>query len=155
MTNKAQTEIIGLVIIVVLAAMGMLIAVKFTAEAPKDYEKQLAQAELPSDMIGVLLKTSSRGCNGLSMAETLQNCAGQNIACENGQNSCDYFIEVAQQIFGKTLEKWGIDYEFSAFNDEGSQLFALGKTCQGDKKSSIFPMPADSGELFVRIDICK
>ena len=154
--RKAQIEIAGLVVIIILIIIGMVFVIRFMSKEPIDYKKQFTQAELASNMINTLLKTTSL-CNGISMTEVLQNCsmnpAAPVLICKNGQNSCEYFIGTSQQIFTETLEKWNIGYEFKVFNDENT-LFTLGQTCIGDKKSKLFPVPTESGILSVKLDIC-
>ena len=155
MMKKAQTEIIGLTMVLILIILGMVIVVRFATEEPIDYKKQFTQAELASNTLNALLDTTSL-CNGFSMTEVLRNCtrdiSNPAIIC-NGQNSCDYFIETTQKIFTETLEKWKVDYDFSVFTDEGV-LFNLGNACIGDKKSELFPIPSASGTLFVKLNIC-
>jgi hypothetical protein len=151
--RKAQTEIIGLVIVIILVILGISFATRFIS-GPTDYKKRFTQTEIASNTLNALLKTTSN-CNELSMTELLQTCVeNPGIICGNSQNSCEHFILVTQQIFSKTLEKWGVDYEFKVFQEKENPLFALGTTCIGDKKSEIFPIPADSGVLFVKLDIC-
>lgn len=151
--RKAQTEIIGLVIVIILIILGISFATRFIS-GPTDYKKQFTQTEIASNTLNALLKTTSN-CNELSMTELLQACAeNPGLICGNGQNSCEHFILVTQQIFSKTLEKWSIDYEFKVFQEKENPLFALGEICIGDKKSELFPIPLPSGALFVKLDIC-
>ena len=150
--KKAQTEIMGLAIIVILIIIGMFFLIKFLTMDTIDYKKEYTQVELASNMINTLLRTTS-DCNGFSMTELLQDCnQDKSIICEN-KDSCDYVSLIAQQIFMETLEKWKVDYEFKVFNNEDT-LFTLGKTCISDKKSKLFPIPTDSGNLFVKLDVC-
>lgn len=153
--KKAQIEIVGLVIIIILIIIGITFVTKFAVfEEPIDYKKQFTNAQITSNMINTLLKTTSN-CNGLSMTELLQDCSqDQEVICGDGQNSCDYFIETTQQIFGETLEKWHIDYEFKVFNNEDNPMITLGKKCLLDKKSKLFPIPTDSEILSVKLDVC-
>ncbi|MCH8004192.1 MAG: hypothetical protein IH934_06200 [Nanoarchaeota archaeon] len=150
--KKAQTEIMGLAIIVILIMIGMFFVISFLTVDTIDYKKQFTQAELASNMLNTFLRTTS-DCNGFSMTELLQDCnQDKSIICY-GESSCDYVSSTAQQIFMETLEKWNVDYEFKVFNDENT-LFTLGKTCINNKKSKLFPIPTDSGILFVKLDVC-
>lgn len=156
MMKKAQTEIMGLVIIIVLIIMIIAFVTKLVVfDETVDYKKQFTNAQITSNMISTLLKTTSRDCNGLSMTELLQDCSqDQDVICADDRDSCDYFIEATQQIFGETLEKWDIDYEFKVFFEEESPIFTLGESCFGDKKSKLFPIPTDSEILSVKLDVC-
>ena len=155
MMKKAQTEIIGLTMVLILILLGMVIVVRFATEEPIDYKKQFTQAELASNTLNALLDTTSL-CDEFSMAGLLQHCnlANPNINCSGViVNSCSYFLQESQKIFEETLEKWAVDYEFKVFDDEKT-LITLGKACVGDKKSKLFPVPTNSGILSVKLDIC-
>jgi len=154
MIKKAQTEIMGLVIIVILIIIGMVFVIRFFIfDEPIDYKKQFIQTELASNMLNTLLKTTS-GCGGLSMTELIRDCnQDKSIIC-NGKDSCSYFIEETEQIFMDTLEKWNVDYEFKVFNEEDKPIITLGKKCVGDKRSKLFSIPTESEILFVKMDVC-
>jgi len=83
MMKKAQTEIMGLVIIIVLIIMIIAFATKLVVfDEPVDYKKQFTNTQITSNMINTLLKTTSRDCNGLSMTELLQDCIrDQDVIC--------------------------------------------------------------------------
>jgi len=153
--KKAQVEIMGLTIALLLIILGIVFVYSFISEnGPIQYKKQFTQTELASNTINTLLKTTS-DCNGLSMTELLQDCSqNQNVVCLEDQNSCDYVTTVAEQIFRNTLEKWGISYEFEVFFDEENPILVIGEACVGDKKSKTFPIPTDSGILKVKMDVC-
>jgi len=151
MIKKAQAEIMGLAIIVILIIIGMFFLIKFLTIDTIDYKKQYTQAELVSNMITTFLRTTS-DC-GFSMTELLQDCnQDKSIIC-NDESSCDYVSVTAQQIFMETLEKWNVDYEFKVFNDNDA-IITLGEKCVLDKKSKLFPIPTSSGNLFVEMDVC-
>tara|TARA_Y100000310_G_C20546348_1_gene745776 strand:- start:118 stop:594 length:477 start_codon:yes stop_codon:yes gene_type:complete len=155
-TRKAQTEIIGLAIVVLLLIIGMTFVIRFMmAKEPIDYKKQFTQAEIASNMINTFLKSTSKDCNGLSMTELLQDCGqSMGIFCENGEGSCTYVNRTAAFIFEQTLEEWKIDYEFKVFQQEENPKFTLGTPCPASKKSKTFPIPTSSGTIFVKLDVC-
>jgi hypothetical protein len=153
--RKAQTEIMGLAIVVILLILGMTFVVKFLlSKEPTDYKQQFIHSELATNMINTFLKTVSKDCNGLSMTELLQDCGqSESIICD-GQLSCSYVENEAQFILSKTLESWKVPYEFKAFQQEENPIFALGSPCLSNKKSKTFPIPTTSGTLFVKLDVC-
>src|SRR3989338_9514757 len=107
-SRKSQTEIIGLAIVVVLLIIGMTFVIRFMlAKEPVDYKKQFTQAEIASNMLNTILKTTSKDCNELTMTQLLQDCGhSKSIFCENGQVSCDYAEETAREVFSNTLDAW-------------------------------------------------
>lgn len=151
--KKAQTEIMGLAIVVILIVLGATFVIRqIITKEPVDYKKEFTQAELASNMLNTLLETTAKDCD-YTITELLQNC-GQSGSIEcNNMGPCQYVEETAKHIFSKTLEEWNIGYEFKAY-DSINEKFVLGKTCIGNKKSKIFPIPTGSGTLSVRLDIC-
>ncbi len=155
--KKAQIEIIGLAILIILIVLGttFVIRVMMTRE-PVEHKKEFTQTETASNMLNAFLETTSN-CNELSMTELLRDCGQDNnsICFGNTVSSCNYAKEAAREIFGKTLEEWNIAYEFNVFYEKENPLFVLGKSCSGDKKSKLFPIPTSLGALSVKLDICS
>ena len=115
--KKAQIEIVGLVIIIILIIIGMAFVFGFiTDHGSVEYKKQFTQTEIASNTLSTFLRTTS-GCKELSMTELLQDCSQNQIVVCSEQNSCEYVTAATEQIFDDTLEKWNIDYEFKVFND--------------------------------------
>ena len=156
MTRKAQTEIIGLAIVVIFLIIGMTFLIRFTlGKDPVDIKSEFYFSELASNWPNTFLNTKSEKCNELSMTELLQDCGhGQSITCD-GQISCDYVEATAIEIFGDTLDVWKVDYEFKVFRTENDPLITVGNSCPSNKKSKTFPIPTSSGTLFVRLDVCQ
>lgn len=154
--KKAQTEIIGLAIIVILLVLGMAFVVRFMLDKePAGYKRQFTQAEISSNMLNSFLKAKSKDCNGLAMTELLQNCAeSRSITCENGMDSCAYVEDAASYIFSQTLEQWNFGYELMAFQEGSPPIFAIGEACPSDKKSKTFPIPTSSGTVSMKLDVC-
>jgi len=157
--KKSQAEIIGLVIIVLLIVMGLLFVVKFVVlKEPSDIKEEFVHSELASNMINVLLKTTT-DCRGSSVTELFQDCAGfERIDCDddNVPDSCDKVKETTEMIFNNSLEKWNKPYEFKAF--VGSKTIvekSYGKCSKDiDRESKTYPIPTDRGTLFIKLDIC-
>lgn len=153
--RKGQQEIMGLAIVIVLIIIGILFIAKLNSFGTASYKKDYEQSELASSMLNTLLATTSRDCNGISMAQILQDCAYNSSSSKcNWENSCAYFGQQAKEIFENSLEQWQIDYEFSVFYDKEEPIITLGKTCI-EKKSELFLLPTESTTLFVKLDICR
>ena len=145
----------GLAIVIVLMVIGILVIAKLNSFGTASYKQDYEQSWLASGMLNTLLATTSRDCNGLSMAQILQDCGYNSSSSKcNAENSCSYFEQQAKEIFKNTLESWQINYEFNAFYDEESPIIELGKPCI-NKKSELFPVPAELGTLFIKLDICR
>ena len=149
-------EILGLAIVVVLILVATIFVVRFlVVKSPTEYRKGFVSAELASNMLSTFLKTASEDCSQLTMTELLQDCAqSRSITCNDGQNSCAYAESTAKPIFDGTFGKWNIKYEFLAYTDANSPLIKMGARCIGEKRSKLFPIPINSGTMYVKLDIC-
>jgi len=112
--KKAQMEMMGLTVIVVLVAIGMLFFISFninstsTTEEPKqEYnEKQLA-----TNYILALLKTTT-SCKDLTIQDLLQDAAlpaYSTLSC-SGSNSTEYVNQTIDEIIDNSLETWHTQY---------------------------------------------
>lgn len=155
-TGKGQQEIMGLAIAIVLIIIGVLVILKLSSFEKVSYKEDYKQSKIASSMLNTFLATTSRDCRGLSMMQILQDCANSpnSPGLCNAENSCAYFEQQSRDIFGNTLDSWRINYKFGIFYDEESPIIELGKQCI-NKKSELFPVPTESGTLFVKLDICR
>ena len=87
--KKSQAEIVGLVIIVLLITIGLLFVVKFVVlREPSDVKKTFVHSELASNMVKVLLETTTT-CKESSVKDLFQDCAAfKRINCEE-LDSCE------------------------------------------------------------------
>lgn len=156
MKRKAQMEILGLAIVVVLILVATIFVVRFLViKSPTEYRKGFISAELASNILSTFLKTAAKECSQLTMTELMQDCAqARSIICGNGQDSCSYAESTATHIFENTLDKWSIKYEFLAYTDANSPLIKLGKPCRQEKRSKLFPIPINSATMYTKLDIC-
>lgn len=154
--KRAQMEILGLAIVVVLILVATIFVVRFLVlKAPVDYRKGFVSAELASNMLNTFLKTAAKECSQLTMTELLQDCAqGRGIVCDTGEDSCNFVESAAEGIFSQTLGKWNMDYEFLAYADVNMPLVRLGKPCKAEKRSKLFPIPISGGAMYAKLDIC-
>jgi len=154
--KKAQMEILGLAIVVVLILVATIFVVRFLAfKTPADYRKGFVSSELASNMLNTFLKTTAKDCFRLTMTELLQDCAqGNGITCDNGQDPCRFSESTAKKIFEGTFDKWNVNYEFLAYEDVNMPLIRIGKPCMAEKKSKIFPIPVSASTMYTKLDIC-
>jgi len=176
--KKAQMEIMGLAIIVILISVAMLFAIRFVIlKEPTQYKKEFTQTELASNILSTLLKTTVPECNDLSFTELYQDCFkdpnNPQVSCSDGSSSC-YYIGGNDGISGKTgellgdtLGTWHIGYEFKAETETypAYNIHIKGKDidnneigCPTVKKHKIYPIPVDpagQNTLFLTLDICS
>ncbi|MDD5086794.1 MAG: hypothetical protein PHV16_03500 [Candidatus Nanoarchaeia archaeon] len=165
--KKSQAEIVGLVIIVLLITVGLLFFVRFVVLKPNsDAKRDYVDSELASNMINVLLKTTT-DCKKSTMSDLFRDCAGFNrIDCDDDGNrgdSREKIEEVIEEIFNNTLEKWEKPYHFKAYivrkynTGENTIVERSYGKCSGnvDRISRTYVIPTDMESLMLTLDICS
>jgi len=182
--KRAQMEIMGLAIIVILISIGMLFAIRFVVlKEPTEYKQEFTRSNTASNILNTLLKTTTIDCYGLSFNALYQDCANNiEIECsytEGGnpvtKSSCDYVAEKTEYIISQTLEEWHQGYDFKAYTidpatgseellsyDSNTEMqFTSSPTdeivCTGVKTHKRYPIPINSAGqiLYLTLDICQ
>jgi len=148
--RKAQIEILGLMIIMVLIALGVLFAVKYVFLAPKtEIKQEFTEKNIAQNMLDVMLGTDVK-CNDnyISIQNLLIDCNRyplDGIIMCGSDYSCVFVEDEIKGIFEKTSDKWGNKYYFEA----GSRKINL--PCSKSKRTGIQPLPYD---LEIKLEIC-
>jgi len=105
--RKAQMEIMGLVIIVLLVTIGMFFAIRFVVfgeeeEALKGY----TQTQSAANFLSTLRRTTTE-CDGLSVEQLIQTCVTNSQKLCAGTLVCDYTEELVAYLLDNTLVAWG------------------------------------------------
>src|SRR3989344_4988966 len=154
--KKAQTEMIGLVIIVILITLGMLFAAQFALnDAPE--EKIFTRKGLAYSTMNTISVTKFEfDGNKLPGSVLLKNCAGECLIsteadCQySNLDSCISFESQVSALFAETLDKWGKNYEFTSKlvigNDPVRDLVTItpegtNTPCQGKDTDTSNPFP--------------
>ncbi|MBU0471768.1 MAG: hypothetical protein KKF89_05220 [Nanoarchaeota archaeon] len=157
MTRKAQMEIMGLLVIVILLTLGMFFVVSFKTQTPKrDIKTSYEDDQLASNFIITLLKTTS-DCTKYNMEELIQDCAAEKRLRCSDMDSCTYVNQTINDLLGKTFEKWGKKFRFEIENMNEGISFESNCGSQDEKDSafqpiSLYPYP---GTIILRMDICE
>ena len=135
--KKSQMEMMGIAIIVVLLAFGLLFVIRFVLKEDRPETKEsFIESKLASSVMDTLLKTTATECRGFSLGELIKDCresigggppvwtgdyvrdnsieqAG-GIACYGGApDSCDVSLSKINDILNSTLGgQLRVDYEF-------------------------------------------
>ncbi len=166
--KRAQMEIMGLAIIILLIVIGLLFVFKFMGSKPKDELKQeFVDTKLASNMLNVILKTTL-DCKDIEIKNLYQDCAEgiTNIDYCGDDDPCHKASVVVEDILNNTLKKWGKSYTFNATIGTGPdsvKTLISNKDCTaaniGSKyaflESEIYPIPTDEGTMLIKLDICR
>ncbi|MFH1849439.1 MAG: hypothetical protein ABH879_04605 [archaeon] len=159
--KRAQTELLGLAVVVLLISVGMLFIVRFSMQTePSDAKKSFTHSEMASNILSTLLKTNIPDCSKTTVTELFQDCATTpRIDCIGpggaSLDSCAYLEAQLPALFGRTLGSWNKEYEFTAKRSDADVIGPIAEgDCSGEKQSKIFPIPLHPGTLMLRLDIC-
>ncbi len=154
---KAQMEIMGLAIIVILVALGMLFAVQWMLKAPGVTPAEaVKESQLAANFLNTLLSTST-DCFDRPVRGLLQDCAltGGRLDCF-GVSSCAYVQREMTPMFEGSLGSWNKDYYFSISGSPDVETLTAGQPCTGEYESKRHPVPVRPGfEITLKLDICR
>lgn len=124
-SKRAQTEIFGLVIIVILVTMFFLFGVQQLLKTPDDdFKQSYTQKEIAQYFVSTFLSTTVQPCGNYEMRELILDCAGnQNIYCEQGRTSCDYLDITLDKYLNVSLRTWGRHYVMNIGVQNGDTLY--------------------------------
>jgi hypothetical protein len=165
--NKGQSEMFGLVFIVMLISVGLiLVAQSEINKKPSDIKQNFEKSELATNTINTLIKTRTIGCNNQDLGDLYVDCGNNpsnpRIRCEDGTSSCDFARVTTDYIMRKTLGTWRKNYYFNATaNDESifvltSGTVSLDELCPAtNRKVETVPLPLKSGTMMIELWICN
>jgi len=154
---KAQMEIMGLAIVIILVGLGMLFAVQWMLKKPGiSPAEAVKESTLAANFLNTMLSTST-DCYDRSVRGLLQDCAltGGRLDCF-GQPSCEYVKDIINQMKDGSLDKWQKDYYFSISGSVDVEAIKFGEACKGEYESKRHPVPVRPGfEIVLKLDICR
>lgn len=156
--KKSQTEMMGLVIVVILITLAMLFVVSFIVlRKPSTLKKQYTQSEIAANTLYALLETTTP-CSDYdySVRSLFEDCAlydPGSVSCD-GMLSCEYIEAVADEIFEKTLRAWNINFEFTAIPTDIHFIYPNVNSCRGEKRSQSQPITVGGISMTFKLDIC-
>lgn len=165
MQNKSQMEIMGLVIIIILIAIGMLFAVQFMLKKPTGKPTAaVKESILAANFLNALLSTST-DCYERNIRELLQDCAltsGATTCTSEGgfpMNSCDYVEAQIRYILDNSIDMWNKDYYFTIEGSSDVERIMIGtlddEPCPGEREAKSHPVPVRPGfEIKLWLEIC-
>lgn len=159
-SKKAQLEVLGLVIVIILIVLGILFAIRFVITKPVSETKQeYTRSQLTSNFGIALLQSSTANCRGIDITELLTDCAEfQAITCDDGRRSCEYANETIIYILNQSLDTWNVKYHLKIFTEPRFPMINLSsRGCRDNLpgNSEDFFLPTDVGLLTIRVFICS
>ena len=175
MKKNAQTEIIGLVIIVIIVTIAMLFylasaANKLQEDVGKNVRREYAFNEQATSFIDTLVDTSV--C-GVTYRELLIDCgSAKRIICPGGLSSCQQIERTTAVVVDQTLAVWQQPFllnvsigtnEYYAFglnasgdvSRDGGYLCSRGTVGRGAPGIFLIPYFPRAGNAQIELGICK
>ena len=165
--NKAQMEMIGLVVIVILITLGLLFMTIFALK--DDGIKVFTQKGIAASTMAALMKTTINDCNQPKLSlekKILDDCAKNKDLPEDfytfhckGKNSCEYLEENIALFLNETLGLWGFRYQYESALLKGDviigPIISSRGGCEAKKldRETSNPFFLSSGERLVRSEL--
>jgi hypothetical protein len=163
--SKAQMEIFGLVIIVILLAIGLLFAIVILTKTPTREVERVKESVQAANFLNTILGTTST-CGKRTVRELIQNCAVASWSngiwvgaapCDE-TDTCTVAKTMIKNMLNQTLGKWGKDYKFYMNGTEAVEQIVIGtdNPCQGEREGSTRPEKIRTGlDITVTLHICR
>lgn len=155
--KRGQMEIMGLAIIVILVALGLLFAVQWMLKAPKPQVQRAKESVLAANFLNTMLGTTT-DCNKRTIRELLQDCALTGGITKCGDvTSCAYAQNIISDLFEQTFKQWNMKYHFAMTGATPiEQLNFQTEPCPGEREQKIHPLPVRPGfEISLKLEICR
>lgn len=151
---KAQMEVFGLVIVVILIFIGILFIMKFYKPAStEDIRAKYTDEVIAQNMLTSILNLNTT-CK-LDMEGLARDCyLGGEYFCD-GVRSCKYVNDTISKILENTLEEWKKPYEFKITKTDISKNYG---NCSQLKKvpgQYIISLHPEQGSIIALLYVCR
>ncbi len=117
-SKKAQIEIVGLLVIVILVSLVIFFSLSFRLNSSNNQaplKQDFKDAQTTGNFGTAILETTT-SCSR-SVRELLSDCAfTQEVIC-SGQNSCQQANNTIERILSETLDLWDYNYTLTVSSD--------------------------------------
>jgi len=168
--TKAQIEIMGLVLIVILITLGLFFSVAFKQpQTSPPITTVYGDEKLASDYLITFLETTDPVCQA-TMRDIAIDCVRHHLSqptryhCEN-KDSCTYLSDVLTHILDKTLNDWHYSYKLAFYYEQGGtreELLIVDDTDCTEYKPQAAPglqpislYPDLPGKAWFQLNICR
>ncbi|MCA9477611.1 MAG: hypothetical protein KC535_00505 [Nanoarchaeota archaeon] len=170
MNKKAQAEIIGLMIIVIIITLAMLFYLSYVttesdSSTKSNIRKEFIDNELSMSFVQAAVRTTVPECGNLPLDILIKDCGLQErrISCA-GMTTCEAVSITLETIKNETLDVWDKSYSLLVDYGETSQIDTLefdaydcAEGTVGRRAPGVQPIPyyPEPGTAFLELAICK
>ena len=154
---KAQMEIMGLAIIIILVILGLLFGMTFLGKESPDIKQSFEEKTLATSFLNTLLGTSST-CHKATFRVLIQDCAqgGQTKCPPSNQNSCEQVKEDFKAIFADLLEVRKKGFRLIAKGPGEVSSISIGEECPEEVVAGYQNIPTKFGQpVEIVLQICS
>lgn len=171
--KRAQTEILGLAIVVIIIILGVVLSLRFIKpNQTQDLKDTFTDSTLASNMLNVMLKTTIE-CKDLELKTLLQDCAegvSNKEYCEGYTDPCVYSKKIITDLLEGTIGSMKRDYLFETDSPTGgASSFSISAedkaSCTSEnvgpgedystRISESYPLPTKKGTMDIILSLCR
>jgi hypothetical protein len=154
--RKAQLEMIGLVIIVIIVITALLIFTVYKLTTPnKNIQKTYLNKETAINFLVSIGKINVKECHDLKLSEIIAACAGGSpVGCYD-YTSCEMANMTLADILNQTLVEWGVSFNLSI---EGTEISFANLDCDSkatEQVQGFEQIPLNPGSVEMTLTICS
>jgi len=154
--RRAQLEMIGLIVIVIIVITGLLIFTVYKITNPsKNIQKRYMNKGLATNMLIAITRTNVMECHNHSLADLIIDCAKtyHSITCYD-YTSCEVVNKTILGILNTTLVAWDISFNLTI---QKTNISFVNLECTSKAKNKVQGfevLPLYPGQVEMTLDIC-
>ncbi|MFT7615361.1 MAG: hypothetical protein ACI8Y7_000167 [Candidatus Woesearchaeota archaeon] len=164
MNKKAQNELMGFAMVILLLTVGILFFVSFVVLGDNGNDRSPIDKRLVTNMHDALLETTTE-CGRAAFREVLADCLGfGRLTCffegVPVTDSCVYAEKLTAVLFNKTFDLWNVEYDYRVIIDQtvttSRNNITLKQGCRSKKRTpSILQFRTLNGDIISTLRICN
>jgi len=183
MMKKAQMEVLGLAVIVIIVSLGIFFLISFSGE-PEKFHKGFSDEQTIKNLLTSMKRTTVEECRSLDIGELLVNCeedlgkydtlrtSGSSDLCASGKTTCLVANQTIYYLLNSTMNRQELSFHFKVFKYDAQRFWDVledkdewiitimdkgSRGCKGkDKKVAGQPIPYGfSKSLYMNLEVCE
>ncbi|MFH2019900.1 MAG: hypothetical protein ABIJ34_00650 [archaeon] len=156
--RRAQTDIIGVVIIVILLIIGGVFMITQRMRASGSQTRSFIDPKLSQSFLNSLMNTKTY--KSVLVSDVIKDCfSNRNDLCGETSDCCQYAETVMSNALTNTLAKWKKPYRLTVTKEGAGQkiqtIATPGCDSFSEKEQPGFYYIPPSPPIVVRLDVCK
>lgn len=152
LSRKSQSEIMGLAMVMILLAVGLLLFVSFGLKGSESsLSNEFTNKQLPVLLNKAIFETDAteEDCYGESIQKLLIKAGeGNSLICNNGQSAKEFSEDFISDALNKTLNTWNIEYRYSVYR--GQDFTVCGPGTNFDPRNCIINQTNSEDYCFLK-----